>query len=316
MSLCDKLEAQRNERSDKRLKIHSAAINGLLSAPDKSTFNSSWNFITKNFNELYSVQDNVEELKKAILQLAVMGKLVKQDPKDQPASVLLKEIEAEKKRLVKEGKIRKQEPLPEIKPEEIPYEVPIGWLWARLGMVGITQTGTTPPKKDPSNEGNYIPFIGPGDISSFEINYRNNGLSENGLTNGRLIEKHSILMVCIGGSIGKTAINEINIACNQQINTLTPFIKSSYRAIFYAVISPFFQQLILDFAGGSATPIINKQKWCSIPIPLPPLAEQKRIVAKIDQLVSLCNSLEQDLKNSSDKQTAILNAVLAKICTN
>jgi len=72
MSLCDKLEAQRNERSDKRLKIHSAAINGLLSAPDKSTFNSSWNFITKNFNELYSVQDNVEELKKAILQLAVI----------------------------------------------------------------------------------------------------------------------------------------------------------------------------------------------------------------------------------------------------
>ena len=120
-------------------------------------------------------------------------------------------------------------------------------------------------------------------------------------------------MVCIGGSIGKTAINEIDVTCNQQINTISPYIESSYQAIFYSVTSPYFQQRILDLAGGSATPIINKQKWSSIHIPLPPLAEQKRIVAKIEQLMTLCNTLEQQIKDATDKQAGILNAVMAGV---
>lgn len=135
MALCDKLEAERNERSQKRLTVHTAAMNRLLTAPDKTDLDKSWHFITRHFGELYSVPQNVAELKKAILQLAVMGKLVPQDPKNQPASELLKEIEAEKTRLVKEGKIKKQEPLPPIKPEEMPYDVPEGWVWVRLGSI-------------------------------------------------------------------------------------------------------------------------------------------------------------------------------------
>lgn len=156
MSLCDKLASERNERSNKRLKIHTAAINKLITAPDKSEFNSSRNFITKNFSELYSVKENVEELKKAILQLAVMGKLVKQDPRDQPASELLKEIEAEKKRLVKEGNIRQHEPLPPIKLGETPYELPHGWEWRRLISIGKWAIGSGFPLSIQGEENNDV----------------------------------------------------------------------------------------------------------------------------------------------------------------
>jgi type I restriction enzyme S subunit len=138
MSLCDKLEAERNERNNKRLKIHATAISKLLSAADKTAFGSSWNFITKNFGELYSVQENVEELKKAILQLAVMGKLVPQDPKDQPASELLKEIEEDPSTSLR---ARKKEKLQPIKPEEIPYELPNNWIWVRLGNIAQVKGG-------------------------------------------------------------------------------------------------------------------------------------------------------------------------------
>jgi type I restriction enzyme S subunit len=106
MEKVDRLEKLQKERDRKQLIIHAAASDRLLNAPDKNSFNDAWNFIQNNFNQLYSVKENISELRKAILQLAVMGKLVPQDPNDPPASELLKEIESEKKRLIKEGKIK------------------------------------------------------------------------------------------------------------------------------------------------------------------------------------------------------------------
>ena len=108
MEQCDRLEKIREEHHQKRLIIHTAARDRLLNAIDKNNLNQSWNFIHDNFGELYSVKENVSELRKIILQLAVMGKLVPQDPNDPPASELLKEIEAEKQKLIQEGKVKKQ----------------------------------------------------------------------------------------------------------------------------------------------------------------------------------------------------------------
>jgi len=312
MELCDKLEEQRKACNDKRLAVHTSAINRLLTASDKNDFDSSWQFITRHFEPLYSVKGNVAELKKAIFTLAMQGKLVEQDPKDQPASQLLKKIQTEKKLLIKKAKIKNQKELPPINPEEIPYEVPEGWVWVRLGEIGVTQTGTTPATKDSYNFGDYIPFIGPGDIQNQVIDYSKNGLSEKGLNNGRLIPKNSILMVCIGGSIGKQSINSIDVACNQQINTITPFtIEVGY--LFYVMWSDYFQTRVILNAGGSATPIINKNKWSMITIPLAPLAEQKRIVARIDELKGLCDKLENQIDQATAKQTDLFDAVLAEV---
>jgi len=310
MARCDELERLRTEHERKRISVHTAAIHRLLSAAENESFQASWAFLRQNFDRLYTVKENVAELRKAILQLAVMGKLIPQDPHDPPASELLKEIEQEKQRLLKQGKIKPPKPLPPIKPEEIPYELPKSWQWVRLGELGETQTGTTPPKNDKENFGAYIPFIGPGNIKNHSIDYSGEGLSQKGLLKGRLIEKSSVLMVCIGGSIGKHAMNDRDITCNQQINTITPYHKSSIKYLFIAMGAKIFQKILIDNASGSATPIINKQKWSNVPIPLPPKTEQRRIVAEVDRLMALCDELERQIDAATAQRTALLNALL------
>ncbi len=132
---CDELEKLRAARDEKRLETHAAALNALFAAADSGDFSTAWKFISRNFDELYTVKENVAELRKAILQLAVMGRLVPQDPNDQPASELLKEIAAEKARLIKEGKLKPQKPLPPIDPKEIPYKLAKGWEWVRFDQL-------------------------------------------------------------------------------------------------------------------------------------------------------------------------------------
>ncbi len=147
MARCDELEKLRAEREQKRLAVHTAALRQLLDAQEQDSSANAWQFLTRHFSELYSVKENVAELRKAILQLAVMGKLVPQDPNDPPASELLKEIEAEKQRLVKEGKIKQAKPLPEIKPEEVPYALPEGWMWLSFESIVEISSGITKGRK-------------------------------------------------------------------------------------------------------------------------------------------------------------------------
>ena len=227
---------------------------------------------------------NAQDLKNSILQLAIQGKLVEQREEEGTAKELLKKIASEKKQLIKEGKIKKQKALPEIKDDEIPFDIPESWEWVRLIDIGITQTGNTPSKTKMEYFGKFIPFISPGDILNGVINYENQGLSEQGKEVGRVSEKNSILQVCIGGSIGKCAINSVDVSYNQQINAITPLI-CNYLYVYYLMDSRFFLVSMTHKATGTATPIINKSSWESIIIPLPPLEEQKHIVAKIEELM-------------------------------
>lgn len=232
-----------------------------------------------------------QELKNSILQHAVQGKLVPQDPTDEPASVLLERIKAEKQQLIKDKKIKAEKPLPPITEEEIPFEIPESWEWCRLGEIGITQTGTTPSTQHIEFFGNEIPFIKPADISFSGINYENEGLTMLGATKSRIVESGSVMMVCIGGSIGKCFYNDRNVCCNQQINTLTPIL-SYHKYLFYAMCSDTFFQSMLSKATGTATPIINKSTWSEILIPFPPLSEQQRIVEKVEKVLGVCEGLK------------------------
>lgn len=269
--------------------------------------------LEQHFDAAFAAPDGIAKLRELILTLAMQGKLVEQDPNDPPASEFLKEIEAEKQRLIAEKKVKKQKPLPPIKPEEVPYQLPQGWAWVRLDELGVSQTGTTPPSKNPENYGDHIPFIGPGSIKNGNIDYSGQGLSLDGLSKGRLIEKDSVLMVCIGGSIGKHAINQMDVTCNQQINTLTPFKPLSVKYTYFTMAADYFQRTVLNKAGGSATPIINKQKWSSIPIPLPPITEQHRIVARIDQLMKRCDELEKLRKDREEKRLQVHAAAINQL---
>ena len=232
-----------------------------------------------------------EDMQKSILQQAIQGKLVEQRPEEGTGEELYQQIQAEKQALIKAKKIKKDNPLPEITDDEKPFEIPESWKWVRLSSVGFTQTGNTPSKAHPEYKGDYIPFITPGDISNGLICYDNQSLSKEGMEVGRVCQPNSILQVCIGGSIGKAALSYKAVTFNQQINAITPFLCES-RYIYHLMTSHYFVSTMKSKAGGTATPIINRGLWDSLLIPLPPLAEQKRIVAKIEQLLPLCERLK------------------------
>ena len=248
-----------------------------------------------------------EALKKSILQEAVQGKLVPQDPSDEPAEALLERIRAEKQRLIKEGKIKKDKNESIIFrrdnshyekrgseevciDDEIPFEIPDSWMWARLKSLGYTQTGNTPSTSHPEYRGGYIPFITPGDIVDGIIDYGNQGLSEMGKDVARVCPAGSILQVCIGGSIGKAALSVYEVAFNQQINAISPVVVSS-KYVLAAVTSFMFLSAMKESAGGTATPILNRTLWDKMLIPLPPLNEQNRIVSTIEQLFPVVATL-------------------------
>ena len=228
-----------------------------------------------------------------------MNEVVDEIYENETAEELYERIQREKEKLISEGKLKKQKKLTEISEDEIPFEIPKSWKWVRLGEVGITQTGTTPSTSKKEYFGDYIPFVSPADILNYKINYNNNGLSEDGMNVGRVSEKNSILQVCIGGSIGKTAITSKKISYNQQINAIATII-CNYKYIFYAMISKYFLDNIIYKSTGTATPIINKSIWESILIPLPPLSEQKRISELIDRLF-------EKLDEAKEKALSALN---------
>lgn len=232
-----------------------------------------------------------EDMKKSVLQYAIQGKLVEQRAEEGTGEELYRQIQAEKKRLIKEGKIKKEKPLPEIAEDEIPFDIPGSWKWVRLSTIGITQTGNTPSKSHPEYIGIDIPFITPGDILNGQICYNNQALSLLGKNVARVCDEDSIMQVCIGGSIGKVAITDRKVAFNQQINVVSPlFCLSKY--LFVVMQSVYFTTSMKERAGGTATPIINRGLWDSLCIPLPPLAEQKRIVAKLEEILPLCERLK------------------------
>ena len=247
----------------------------------------------------------LENLNQAILQEAVQGKLVKQDPKDEPASELLKRIKAEKAKAGKKEKL-----YPSIKPDEIPFEIPENWVWCRLIDIGTTQTGTTPPTANKAYFGHDIPFIKPADISLLGINYENEGLSFAGLEKGVIVQGDSLMMVCIGGSTGKSNFTKSDVSCNQQINSIKGLCGITGQFLQYFLQTPYFQNAIWAKSSGGTTPIVNKSKWESIPIPLPPSSEQRRIVAEIEKQSAKTKQLKEHIIANQQATEQLLKALL------
>lgn len=308
MALCDQLEQEQTNS----IEAHQTLVETLLGALTRLTspqeLAKAWNRIAENFDTLFTTEHSIDQLKLTILQLAVMGKLVPQDPNDEPASVLLKRIAEKKRQLVREGMIKTQPVFPSVK--ETPYELPELWMWSRLGSVGLSSTGKTPSTRNSEYYGGEIQFIGPGQITpTGKVMDSEKSLSESGCEESVIAESGDILMVCIGGSIGKSAIASSRVAFNQQINSIRPIFVSS-ELLNYAMNTPQFQTAVLKKATGSATPIINRSKWEELIVPIPPLTEQHRIVAKVDELMTLCDALKTRLADAQATQIRLADAIV------
>ncbi len=313
MARCDDLEKLRKEREEKRLAVHAAAIKQLLDAPD----GSAWDFIQQHFGELYTVKENVAELRKAILQLAVMGRLVSQDAGDPPASELLKVIEAEKQRLVKAGKIKKPKPLPLIKPEELPYQLPQGWEWVRVIDLVDVGTGSTPATTNRDYYGGTIPWYTSSATNKLIADKPETFITEKAIkeTNCKVFPSGSLIIALYGQGKTRGQISELVVAgaTNQAIAAMVFFDSSSGIKKFLKYFFMKIYEEIRELAEGAAQPNLNVGKVKETLVPLPPLPEQHRIVARIDQLMALCDSLERQVNAASGKQSALLSVVMAQV---
>lgn len=244
----------------------------------------------ESYNRLQKIDNEFEDkLKQSVLRYAMEGKLVKQDPSDEPASELIKKIENEKAELIKEGKIKKNKKLPAITDDEKPFDIPNSWEWVRLGSISSITTGKTPSKSKSDFYGGDFPFIKPADIQNTFVNYDTKEfLTQNGIDHGKVAHKNDILITCIG-NLGRNNIVTRKIAYNQQINNVSPIIINS-KLLHYFMLSTFFITSMYNKASSTTLPILNQTKLSQLIIPLPPLEEQKRIVARIEKLqISISN---------------------------
>ena len=229
---------------------------------------------------------NAQQLKNAILQEAIEGRLVPQDPNDEPASVLLERIRKEKEQLVKEGKLKKSA-LKEVpfSEDEIPFDIPESWEWCKLGWIGDWGAGATPAKGNPDfyNNGT-IPWLRTGELNNgfvydSEIKVTPRALEKCSL---RMCEVGDVLIAMYGATIGKVAIAGIKLTTNQACCACTPYHVYNKYLLYYLMAS---KKTFTEMGEGGAQPNISREKIVAFPFALPPLAEQQRIVAKIEELL-------------------------------
>lgn len=273
-----------------------------------------------SFNELSTELTHqltlVKKLRQQLLQDAVQGKLVEQSRKHsgEPASELLKKIKAEKEKLIAEKKLKKEKELPPIKPEEIPFEIPENWVWCRLGEICIHITDgehVTPQKQ---KEGRLLlsaKNIRDGFIVYDNVDYISEEDFQKSIKRCKP-EKNDVLIVSVGGTIGRSTVmnDDVEFAIVRSVALIKPFIKQMANYIKFILDSPILQKEINGRSWGTAQPCLYINQIKELTIPLPPLAEQNRIVQKLDELMQYCNELEASIKQSESQNEKLLQQVL------
>ena len=312
MALCDQLEQQTDASLNAHQTLVQTLLNALTSAADHAQFASSWQRIAEHFDILFTTEESIDQLKQTILQLAVMGKLVPQDPKDEPASELLKKIAAEKAKLVKEGKIKKEKPLPSIAEKETPFALRAGWGWARFQSISSKITDgdhKTPPRTESG-----MRMLSAKNVRDGFLDFGNcDFISEDDYIKSRercLPEQGDLLIVSVGGTIGRSSLvpEDSNFSLVRSVALIKPIIFDS-KFLKFLADSPLLQSFIHGNKRGGAQPCLYLSEIAKFPIPVAPLTEQHRIVAKVDELMALCDQLKARLSDAQATQLTLADAL-------
>ncbi|MFY8282351.1 restriction endonuclease subunit S [Pseudoalteromonas sp. SSMSWG5] len=315
MSLCDALEAQTENSIAAHQTLVEVLLEALLKTPEQGAtaeqaaeqFQQNWQRLSKHFDTLFTTTASIDTLKQTILQLAVMGKLVPQNPNDEPAAKLLERIAAEKSQLIKDKKIKKQKPLPAITEEKKPFELPSGWEWCRLPDLGELARGKSKhrPRNDPKLYKNgTIPLVQTGDVArSVEVIETYTAMyNEVGLAQSQLWPKGT-LCITIAANIADTGILGFDACFPDSVVGYTcfePQIPTKYFDYFIRTAKANLEK----FAPSTAQKNINLEILSQVLVPCPPLEEFERVVNKVDVLLTLCDQLKARL---TDEQTTKLH---------
>lgn len=312
MALCDQLE----ERQENNIAAHQQLVEVLLAAltqaTDAEAFQQAWTRLAANFKALFTTENSIDQLKQTLLQLAVMGKLVPQDPNDEPASVLLEKIAAEKENLIKEGKLKKQKRPPKIDMKSAPFVVPSSWEWKNLSSLFALVTDgdhQAPPK---SSDG--IPFLVIGNLNSGEVQFDNcRYVPKNYFENLDWTKKpvKGDLLYTVTGSYGipiKVTVKE-KFCVQRHVAILKSTSSTPIDYLSYLVCSTYALQYAQDVATGIAQKTVPLSSLRTMPIAVPPENEQKRIVEKVDQLFAICDQLKEKIRTAEETQLQLADAL-------
>ena len=315
------LRAELAAAAQDAITVNNAALNRLHTAADADAFSNgkafaaAWQTLKDAFDPLYSVPQNLTALRQTILQLAVQGKLVPQDPNDEPATELITRIEAEKTRLYEEKQISKPARFSKITQDQVRYLLPMNWQWCYFGQVTDHRLGKMLDQH--KNKGEFFPYL-----RNLNVQWQRIDLAD---VNEMRFEEHELdeymlqsgdLLICEGGEPGRCAIwtrSDTLMMFQKAIHRARPFNGIHSKYLLYHLMCDARNGVLPEYFTGATIKHFTGQSLARYMIALPPLAEQERIVAKVDELLALCDVLEAELAEAEAVRVRLVDAVLAGV---
>lgn len=316
MALCDELEDRQQRRADVRTRLNLSVLHHLTAAADDAVLAAQWQRLRENFGLLYDTPETVAELRSAVLQLAVRGKLVAQESSEETATVTLERITAEKQRMLRAGAIGKPKALPKISDGDTPFALPNGWRWVRLGDVSYKITDGT--HRTPTYVLTGVPFVSVKDFSGGALDFSNTRFispEEHAELYKRCDPRRGDILIGRIGTLGKAVVVETDqefslFVSVGLIRLASEFVSPAF--VRHALNSPHindeFQRI--KVGGATHTNKLNLGDLHTILLPLPPLAEQHRIVTRVNEIMALCDRLEAQLTHTRDRAAQLATAVV------
>lgn len=318
MALCDQLEQQTEASIEAHQVLVTTLLDTLTNSADADELMQNWARISEHFDTLFTTEESIDQLKQTILQLAVMGKLVPQDPSDEPAAELLKRIAEEKAQLVKEKKIKKEKALPPISEDEKPFELPSGWEWCRFGNVFVDLKYGTSKKSDYKMNGSpvlRIPNVVGGRVDLSDLKY--SVMTDKELVDYQL-QQGDLLLIRSNGSLG--IVGRCTVVDNDLVNTVYAGYLVRAR-ILPDTVNSHYVKSVLDshdvrrqiegpIRTTSGVKNVNSTELSSLLIPVAPACEQLRINEKIIELHAMCDQLKQHLYGNQQTSLQLTDAIV------
>ena len=314
MRLCDALEAKGRLEAAQHAQLVSTLLGALTASATPDELADHWQRVAQHFDLLAGRPEAIDALEQTLLQLAVRGLLVPQDPQDEPASVLLQRIRAEKDRLIAAGQIKRDKPLPPITDEEKPFELPVGWAWVRFPDLCAIAGGATPSKANPTFWAGDIPWVSPKDMKVPQIRDAQDHISGMAIQGSlSLVPSGSLLMVVRGMILAHSfpiAETLVPVTINQDMKAATPYLADVLPFLLLVATGMKPEILALVERSTHGTCKLESQKIFGMLFPLPPLAEQSRIVTRVTALRRLCFELRQRLADAQATQSHLAQALV------
>lgn len=302
MALCDRLEAQQQARRKLQNALRQSTLQAMASATSPHELQEGWKRLRDSLGDLFTEPGDVAGLREMVRALAIQGRLVAQNPNDKHASDLLCEISANKQKMISSGQLRREMPWPQVSKQEAPFQVPEGWVWVRFGEVTINRDGERVP----------VSSVDRANVEKLYDYYGASGAIDK--INDFIFDKTLLLV----GEDGANLINRSTPIAflahgKYWVNNHAHVIDATHRELL-DYLKLFLNSISLEpYVTGTAQPKLNQAKLNNIPVAMPPLAEQSRIVAKVDELMALCDRLEQQLQQAQTVAQQYAHAALSRL---